>query len=396
MKTALEKLIKRAGIFKDKKIPIDILDYKKLAAAATFCASKECTALNSLYEDVRRSLNMRDEFAIKLVWRGAAPEPDLDGQVRSFIDIDDNDYALMCDPSVVHVAQEKPGEAGEDGAPKSVFDDIRVAQDIDEANKGDIKKSKPATFSLKSDHIGHSDVYNIVGTIMWDDPLNLAAVAAKNTDDPWIPTASPYLSLVEKTNKDPTKKIDDFTVGISYKATVIAASSLYVDASWITDVGHWSSSQYLLSGRFVPSRGLIPLPAYKRYEGYVPAGDSDTLQVNPLWGFAATVDYSDVAHSGSKASLLTVPQYARVGFNADGAVRIGYGGSTSSFVLTTDYKYRDELSSRPADATLWTSGLTFQPSDSSPYSFSLTYQYGKKIDTLAPIKEWDFTIGFKH
>jgi hypothetical protein len=278
----------------------------------------------------------------------------------------------------------------QDKKTKGVFDGLVIAQDVTEAVKT-FKQRKPATFSLKSDHVGRSDTYNVQGTVMWQDPFNWVDFAKSHPAEWWIPELSPYLTVSEKTNKDPAKKVDDFTVGMEFEGRLTRITPLYIDASWITDLGHFSSSQYLLSARVVPP--LYFLPAYGSY----PTGvRPDKFTVLPVWDFAPVMDYSDVARPGSKTALLNVPQYTRLGFNADGAIRFGFGSDSSSFMLSTDYQYRNELSSRPADATLWSFGLEYKPSDSSPFSFSVTYEYGKKIDTLALVKEWNASIGFKH
>jgi hypothetical protein len=119
---------------------------------------------------------------------------------------------------------------------------------------------------------------------------------------------------------------------------------------------------------------------------------SKDRRLNFRWQLSAVADHASVSDPGRKVALQTAPEYTRIGYDFDAALRYALGGG-ASIALTSDYRLRDEVSRGDMDAQLFTAGLRFEPSPN--WAFGLTYERGENLDSLEFSETWKLTIGVR-
>lgn len=107
-------------------------------------------------------------------------------------------------------------------------------------------------------------------------------------------------------------------------------------------------------------------------------------------------DYSSVANPGSKADLLGMTDFFRVG----GDVRFTYGrslGDKLGFVVgTVGFSFRQDPSGPRGDAELFTASLGLQPSDKGNWKISIDYTNGRDLTELSRQDMIVLSVGFRY
>jgi hypothetical protein len=388
------------AMLKDAKVPLEVEDLgpaprplgERVLAAGPCAKTSGCSELQNLFNLAYEIVYKRQDHGFTLVWTGAGPEPkDEAEQLRLLLNPRSEAYELRCASAPptqpANTSASSPARSGE-----SRWKDFVVGADIDQAEKS-FKQRKPATFSIKSDQVKASSNYSFSGAIVWKDILGRSpSDSAEDIRAGWFrPLVSPFVSLERESNKDPAKAVDDLAFGARIEGRLTRAVPFYLTGSWVTDISRFDSSMTKIEFRVRPP--LDALPAYGRYLHGV---REDRFTVLPVWRAYVVADYANVADPGRKASLLDVPQYERVGFDLDAALRFGRGVDDPSVILSATYKLRDEWRDhRPGDAEWLDIGLDFKPSDASSFSFGVSYEKGRVTDTLEKTDLLKASIGFR-
>lgn len=119
------------------------------------------------------------------------------------------------------------------------------------------------------------------------------------------------------------------------------------------------------------------------------------------WSTMGVFDHASVTDPWKKKALVDLKQYTRLGGDLTGALILRRwkgrydmsGDYVWSVALSSTFSKRWDLGSRDGDARLWSSKLSFSPSKN--YSFSLGYDQGRNLESLALKKQWKVTIDLK-
>lgn len=388
-----------ARLLKDNPVPLEVADLdapprsiaERVVAAGPCAPDAKCTALNGLFSAAQQVLQHREQDGLVLGWSGASStEPaDLEKQLGYLFTVKDNPYEIVCRNGAPLDRQIETAKPTPNSNPWLSF---AIAQDIDAAAKP-FKQRSPATLSFKSDDGGDSQSWSLKGAIVWGNilPVNKGTTTQDIRESQFRPTLAPFISVNEQSNKDPAKAVDDLAFGLRLEGRLTRVTPFYLTGSWTTDVERRESSLTKLEFKVRPP--LDRLPAYGRYLGGL---DGDGFSIQPYWRLFAVADYAEVGDPGDKASLKKTARYQRIGYDIEGALRFGRGTEAPSWTLSAAYKLRDETSQGPGDAQLLDLALVLTPSDTSPFSFGLSYERGEIIDTLAPVEQVKASLGFRH
>jgi hypothetical protein len=399
----IDKRVMLAEVLKAHPLPKDLSDFepggprKSLAQTvldAGPCADR-CSPAQTLNMEVLDALAAKSG-KLTLRWVGPGPEPtDLDKQYEGFLD-PNGGYEVRCTAGTAWTAVERAEAVrqakvkAERDAALSPWLQVSVAADVDAASK-DFRQRSPAAFSIKSDQESGSDSYSIKGAIVWGnvlagekyDKLSMQERLDKNGGL----SLSPFIALNRQTSDDPKKAVDDLTFGVKLEGRLTRTIPYYLTGSWVTDSADRESSMTRLEAK---------VPFTVGSGGYLNgAVTPHRYTILALVRGNVVLDYADVGDPGDKAGLLTVEEYQRGGFDLDASLRFGRGEKDPSWLLKVGYQWREDFSDHGGDAEMLTIGLDLRPSDTSHFSFGVSYEFGETLDTLVDTNLVKATIGYR-
>jgi hypothetical protein len=161
-----------------------------------------------------------------------------------------------------------------------------------------------------------------------------------------------------------------------------------LSAKYETD-DHFHSSAWFVQALIQPQ---IPIPL-NTAPRYVATGAG--VDVGLVWTVAGAADHSSVTDPWKKQALLKTKHFDRLGTESMAALLLRSSDIDEEWSARLEFDHSDRwrLSDEGGTAHLLGTKLTFAPTSS--YSFSLGYQQGHELDSLASVKQWKMTIDLK-
>jgi hypothetical protein len=112
---------------------------------------------------------------------------------------------------------------------------------------------------------------------------------------------------------------------------------------------------------------------------------------------SATVvaDFQHVYDAGTKSALLTVPEFTRIGLDADAAIAIPLPKALGRLRIGGTAALRQDISGRDADIWLLTGSIGILPSDTAHWKFSIDYTNGRDLTSLEKQDIIALSVGFR-
>jgi hypothetical protein len=340
-------------------------------------------------------------------------------KIETFLDLSSPYYKLSCTKLALDQTPNRPSRASDNNKPCDPkkgdicpsSKNISIVKNTKSIGKK-LSKKESAEIALSIDKAKKVEVKHADGSTSKEDTQLLSAniafiyedlFNAKNRKDKWegenrisdlTPSVSPFVQLEYKSNFDAQKETDNLSFGVGVNGfflpahesnqSIFAIGEYRFRGSWITDIEERESSQWLAELN-------VPLIAIDHSQ--YPAHD----RLNWGWFLVGEValDYSNIGDVGDKIKLEKLSSFNRYGYDVRFTSRIGYGLDQWSATLSADYKFRDDFTSKLANADIWEVGLSLKPSDDSKLSYGVKYKNGENLTSLEDLESWQFTLGYK-
>lgn len=283
-------------------------------------------------------------------------------------------------------------------------------------NKRD--KSSYAELSASLDNEDREEIKNDDGTVIERRPTEKVSFNGAvgmpfyfENVTPLGPTDllfTPYVELEYKEREEAAKETDNLFIGAEMAFALDDGGwrgpRLYprFKIAFVTDIEERDSEQYLASFDinipFAERLADTSIPIINSY-----SEDKRLFKINDLnltlgWDVDAIIDHSEVKDAGDKARLF---DYTRVGYNANGVVRLFSdplggdlpGDNDWSIELEVDYQFRDVISGDAINSDFIEVGLSYKPASDKNFSYGLTYKRGENTTSLEDVENWE--LGFK-
>lgn len=324
----------------------------------------------------------RPSGGVSVARPGGEPADAADGEaiLKAIFAKDESSFTFGCDK-------------GAEPKPSSILPGLRISRTPEDLFDPLDTKSY-GEFAYSQDEVADEDAYSIYGTAGW---------TFGEIRHQWPPSkdAFPYLALsatpvafvqYEREGGDSVaadKEVNNLNFGLEVGGFIELGRAGRTDVHAYTvslramSDDRFDSEAWAVNASFTPD---IRLPGH-----HLPLLSKDR-RLSFRWQLSAVADHASVSDPGRKAALQTAPEYSRLGYDVDAALRYTLAGG-ASVALTSDYRLRDEFSRGEMDAQLFTAGLLFEPNRN--WAFGLIYQRGENLDSLEFSETWKLTIGVR-
>ncbi|MGA9657624.1 MAG: hypothetical protein WBQ60_00785 [Asticcacaulis sp.] len=359
------------------------------------CDDAPCVAGHSETGDlnlaVSAMLDARQDDHFHLIWQGASPEPATrKAQIAAFFDMSQPGYGVQClmeapppSPPPAQIAEAPEPDSG------GLLSRLRIASTVNETEKADYKSRDPARFSYVDNASDSSPVASVKLAVVAPPVL-----AWGHTDDPTrsFGDIRPFVTYERTSQADKYNEINNVDLGVRSHFLFARDDGAEAYVGGLTAAYETDDSLKSSLLRFEASV-RPPLKAWmRRMTGHDPSEACRWCQTSDL---AFVADYVNVSDPGFKQALYDLPQYGRVGFDANWALRLNRGEDKSSFGVNFNYSLRQDLQGSDASARRFTTRAAYYPTPQSHYVFGLEYDQGRDLTSLVDIDRWMVTWGYR-
>lgn len=260
----------------------------------------------------------------------------------------------------------------------------------------DLSKRSYAEIAWLNDRDAKEQSYSIYGTlglslpdtIWWqrNNPDAREAVTLRIQ-----PTAFAQLEYEGGTSKGKLKQTDNLNFGLQISGLIQPRSADYtasnyftLNARYLSDT-RFRSSAWSINGSFIPGLRAPGFDTPKRFM-------DDRADFR--WLVTGVADHVSVTDPGTKAALLTSPEFTRVGLDLTGALRFFVDEDRKqALALSGDYYWRETLGGGIGNAQRIVFKLQFEP---DPHiAFGIAWDKGENLDSLEHSDTIKVTLGLR-
>lgn len=313
-------------------------------------------------------------------------------------------FKFVCKTSVRVDRQAVNLKEDNSGAPATA---LTIAKDAGQLGKLKADDQKAGEISFSDDHVKHNLTFATTIAAGLRIPLGGDVTAKSSKPGASVTSASiiPFILYDRQGGNDPTDKsyVNNLSLGVQTNGYLqfddrnghnTFQAYYAVISRYETDDGLHSSAWF---GE-VQLEPLFSIPGDAT--PYFIAGDTLT-GFGFSWSTTGVLDHSSVTNPWKKQALLDTNHFTRLGGDINGVLILRRW--KGEYDTSGDYAWSVELSSTLSErwklgpgkgtAHLWSSKLSFSPAKN--YSFSLGYDRGRDLDSLAKKKLWKVTLDLK-
>lgn len=389
------------------------------ACAETGCTPKtgaaKADAYSALNAAAGRMLSARANARFRLIWAGKGPEPhDRVAAIAAFYNLDQTGYQVQClggeKPAPVMAANVPESAATADrsglpihaeahrktelaAAPKhglwGYISQWRVASSLSETEKDSYAKRDPAQLSFV-DNAADSDAVLSVKAVAVTPPV--VSWGHENVKTESYGDIRPFVGYERISSLSKSNEINNVDLGVRshFRFARNDGGEAYIGsltAAFETDDRGLSSLTRFEASVQPPWYAWLKRTV--RFDATAPCVWCQTTDLTLV------ADYVNVANPGDKAALFDLPQYARLGFDAQWGLRLKRPRDQPTFGLDVKYSEREDFSDGQATANRLTTRAAYYPTSNSHFAFGLEYDRGQDLTSLTAVDRWMVTWGYR-
>jgi hypothetical protein len=324
---------------------------------------------------------------LRILDRTGAPTDAAAAALQEILAGKGDDFIFVCRGPIPEIA-----EAEDDGAsPTASFVLSKTAPDLAESK---LSKKAFGEFTFSDDRDARAQAYGIA----------FAAGVKSRTipvidEGPWRLNSdyTLYGEIERSGSNDPTA--DNYVNNLNFGAQVSGRFRIPKGPTWFgyyalslqgeTD-DDFAARAYRAQLMLDPPIPLIGRRTPARVFGWLGG------EVDGGWSLKGVADWVQVDDPGEKKKLVDQAEYVRLGYDVGLKFRIVPEEAEWRLVWSTLYKVRDGRTEDGGDAQMFTSGVMFEPSDTSHHSFGLSYERGENLQSFEKSEIWKLNLGLRY